>query len=217
MTLKAQIQTIHNERLQRYAAHIYGNEPPGLVPKLATYSSLLEQHRQHGDRLWKIEPLLYPLIRAVEVDLHLATAKLLEKPQRSERSLFSFLEFCLKNQTNISWKSGSPSPDVFRRHLDELEAHRSTVTAIMGRRDKFFAHLDKRYFADPHSIYSDFPLSETAVIALVNCVIRIISEHEAGLNDGRSFHVREFYQISVDNMVRNLEAGRKANFPGQLD
>jgi hypothetical protein len=214
--MRAQIQASYEERLRSYAALIHGNEPPGLVPKLATYSSLLEQQTRYGDRLWKIEPLLYPLVQAVEVDLHLATARLLEKPQRSERSLFSFLDFCLKNRTNISWKSGTPSENVIHSQLDDLEAHRATITRIMGRRDKFFAHLDKRYFADPSAVYSDFPLGETEVIALGNCVIDIISMHERSLNGGVSFHVAEFYQISVDNMVRNLETGRKVNFPGQL-
>jgi hypothetical protein len=217
VTLKAQIQDSYEERLRSYAALIHGKEPPGLVPKLATYSSLLEQHMRHGHRLWQIEPLLYPLIRAVEVDLHLATAKLLEKPHRSERSLFSFLDFCLKNRMNISWKSGAPPVNVIQSQLDDLEAHRATITTIMGRRDKFFAHLDKRYFADPSSIYSDFPLDEMAVIALVNCVINIISRHQVSLNDAVNFHVGEFYQIAVDNMVRNLETERKANFPSQLD
>lgn len=217
VTLKAQIQTGYEERLGNYAALIHGNSPPGLVPKLATYSSLLEQHERHGDKLWKIEPLLHPLTRAVEVDLHLATARLLEKPHRSERSLFSFLDFCLKNRTNISWTSGSPPESTIQRQLDDLEAHRATITAIMGRRDKFFAHLDKQYFADPRRVYEDYPLNETAVIALVNCVIEIISEHQANLSAPISFHVAKFYQIAVDNMVRNLEAGRKTNFPGQLD
>lgn len=87
----------------------------------------------------------------------------------------------------------------------------------MGRRDKFFAHIDKQYFADPARIYTDYSLDETAVIALVNCVIKIISEHQSNLNGTVAFHVAEFYQNSVDNMVRNLETGRKVNFPGQLD
>lgn len=215
--MRAQIQSNYEKRLQNYAVLIHGNAPSGLVAKLATYSSLLKQHARHGDRLWEIEPLLGPLVQSVEVDLHLATAKLLEKPQRSERSLFSFLTFCLMNRTNIPWKSGSPPVDVLQRQLEELEGHRPTITTIMGRRDKFFAHLDKRYFDDPNKVFSDFPLDDTAVIDLINCVVRIVSEHQASLNGTVNFHLAEFYEIAVDNMVRNLETGRKTNFPGQLD
>lgn len=215
--MKAQIQANYEQRLTRYAALIHGNEPPGLAAKLATYSSLLTQQARHGERLWRIEPLLALIIRSVEVDLHLATAKLLENPKRSDRSLFNFLEFCLQNWGNISWKSGPPSGRAIQDQLDELEAHRTTITMIIGRRDKFFAHLDKRYFADPAAIYTDYPLNERAVIDLVNCVISIVGSHQRSLNGSLNFHLGEFYVIAVDNMVRNLEAGRRTNFPGQLD
>lgn len=215
--MKAQIQANYEERLKCYAALIHDNEPPGLVAKLAIYSSLLKQREQRGGGLWQIEPLLFPLMHSVEVDLHLATAKLLENPERGERSLFKFLDFCLTNRTNISWKSGPPPESVIRQQLDMLEKHRPTITMIMGRRDKFFAHLDKRYFANPSAIYADFPLNEADVIALVNCVIDIVLMHQINLNDSFDFHVGEFYKLAVDNMVRNLDVGRRVNFPVQPD
>lgn len=161
--------------------------------------------------------MLAAMIHSVEIDLHLATAKLLEKSNRSDRSLFTFLEFCLTNWQHISWRAGVPEENVIRAQLDDLEAHRPTITMIMARRDKFYAHLDKRYFNDPKAIYADYPLTQMAVIALVNCVIDIIASHQRNLNDTVGFHVGEFYAIAIENMVRNLETGRRANFPGQLD
>lgn len=215
--MKAQIQTNYENRLSRYGALIHGNEPLGLVPKLAMYSSLVRQLARYGDRLWTIEPLLSPLIQSVEVDLHLAVAKLLERPRRSDRSLFAFLDFCLTNRANISWKTGVPSQTKLEEQRDALEAHRPTIDAIMARRDKFIAHLDKRYFADPAAIFSDYPVGEGNVITLVNSVIHIVSEHQWSLQSAANFHVAEVYEIGVDNMVRNLESGRRINFPGQLD
>lgn len=215
--MKAQIQANYEERLSGYVTLIQGTEPPGLVPKLAVYRELLRQHGMHGDRLWKIEPVLHPLIFSAETDLHLATARLLEDPRRAEGSLFAFLDFCIKNQANITWKSGPPSVDVLEKHLNELESRRNTINAIMGRRDKFFAHLDKRYFKEPARIYLDYPLDADDVIALVNAVIGVITEHQWKLKGGAAISVAEFYTIGVDNMVRNLETGRRMNFPGQLD
>jgi hypothetical protein len=211
------IQANYEERLSRYAALIHGNDPPGLVAKMAVYSALREQQAVRGERLWRIEPLLNPLIESVEIDLHLATARLLEDPRRSERSLFKFLDFCVKNCSNIGWKAGPASADLLQEQLVKLESHRHTISMIMGRRDKFFAHLDKKYFRSPSDIYSDFPLLEGESIGLVNCLIEIIMQHESFLSGTVSFHVADFYRISVDNMVRNLETGRRANFPGQLD
>lgn len=86
------------ERLFRYVTLIQGTEPPGLVPKLAVYRELLRQHGIHGDPLWKIEPVLHPLIWEAETDLHLATARLLQQRRRAEGSLFAFLDFCMKNR-----------------------------------------------------------------------------------------------------------------------
>lgn len=211
------IQTNYEERLSRYVTLIQGTEPPGLVPKLAVYRELLRQHDIHGDRLWKIEPILHPLIFATETDLHLATARLLEDPRRAEGSLFAFLDFCMKNRAQIMWKSGPLPVGILEKQLDELESRRHTINAIMGRRDKFFAHLDKRYFKDPSRIYVDYPLESEDVIALVNAVIGVITEHQWKLKESSAISVGEFYTIGVDNMVRNLEAGRRKNFPGKLD
>lgn len=215
--MKAQIQANYEERLSRYVTLIQGTEPPGLVPKLAVYRELFRQHGMYGDRLWKIEPVLHPLIFAAETDLHLATARLLEDPRRAEGSLFAFLDFCMKNHANITWKSGPMPAEVVEKQLNDLESRRKTIDAIMGRRDKFFAHLDKRYFKEPARIYVDYPLEANDVIALVNAVIEVITEHQWKLKESAAISVAEFYKIGVDNMVRNLEAGRRKNFPGQLD
>lgn len=215
--MNTEIQANYETRLSRYAALLHGNEPPALIAKLAVYQQLLRQRYVHGDRLWRIEPILYPLILSAETDLHLAVARLLEKSRRAEGSLFAFLDFCVKNRSSIIWKSGTPPAGEFERQIEALESQRATIDAIMGRRDKFFAHLDKEYLREPARIYVDFPLAEQDVIALANSVIRIVSDHEWKLRDAASFHVGEFYAIGVENMVRNLETGRRANFPGQLD
>jgi len=215
--LKEVVQAQYEQRLSRYAALLHGNEPPGLVAKLAIYSALLEQQATWGEQLWRIEPLLYPLIQSAEIDLHLATARLLERPNRSDRSLFRFLEFCRENRTLITWLDGAPPADLLQAESDQLEAHRPTIDAIMGRRDKFFAHLDKKYFNDASSVYEDFPLPEADVLALVNTIIGVISTHQQLLSGQMNFHVAEFYHIAVDNMIRNLRSGRSVNFPGQLD
>lgn len=204
-------------RERAYVTLIQGVEPPGLVPKLAIYRELLRQHSMLGDRLWEIEPILHPLILSAEIDLHLATARLLEDPRRAAGSLLAFLDFCRKNHANITWKSGPPSVDVLDKQLNELESRRNIINAIMGRRDKFFAHLDKRYFTEPARIYVDYPLEADDVVALVNAVIGVVTEHQWRLKESATFSVAEFYTIGVSNMVRNLEAGRRKNFPGQLD
>lgn len=128
--------------------------------------------------------------------------------------MFAFLAFCMKNRANIAWKYGTPSVEVLEKQLHDLELHRNTIDAIMGRRDKFFAHLDKRYFKEPTKIYIDYPLEADDVIELVNTVIRVFNEHQWMLTESAAISVGEFYTVGVANMVTNLEAGRRKNFPG---
>ena len=51
---------------------------------------------------------------------------------------------------------------------------------------------------------------------VIHCT-RMVTEHQWKLKESAAISVAEFYTIGVDNMVRNLEAGRRKNFPRQLD
>jgi hypothetical protein len=212
-TMSADIQFDYESRLTGYANLVHGNTPPGLAPKLAIHRELLRQQHLWQNDLWRIEPLLLPLFRSSEVDLHLSIARLLEAPGRSDRSLFKFLSFCDANRTKITWKNGGMSSRVVADQIASLEQHRSTIASIMGRRDRFFAHLDKEYFIDPGKIYTDYPLEDEGVVDLANAMIEIVRVHEQGLRGSVSINLAEFYTISVDNMVRNLRTARGVNFP----
>lgn len=206
-------QADYDSRLMGLATLIHGNGPPGLAVKLAIFSELLRQQRAYGDKLWRIEPLLLPLMHSVEADLHISMARLLESPSRSDRSLFKFLGFCEGNLSKIMWKTGELTTFLIEQQRAALETHRPTIDVITGRRDRFFAHLDKEYFSRPAAIYSDYPLDEDQVIALANAMIGIVAEHEGGRQASWTINLAEFYTIGVDNMVRNLRTGRQVNFP----
>lgn len=161
-----------------------------------------------------IRPTGYYLIKFAETDIHLACARLLETRKNSERSIFAFIDFCIVNSASINWKSGKPPGSLLFSQKQKLESYRDTINLILARRDKYFAHLDKHYFSDPTRIFSDYPLRESEVLQLIRCVMEIFREHEEGLHpDKVSFNLAEFFVISVDNMVRNLRAGRQLNFP----
>lgn len=212
-----EIQQDYERRLSGYGGLIHGNEPPGLAAKLAIYSEILRQYERYGDDLWRIDALVFAFYKSLEVDLHLSIARLLESPTRSKRSLFKFLDFCQGNRDRIQWEDGQITDDLLDIQRASLEKHRTVIDNIMGRRDKFFAHLDAPYFADPAKVYLDFPLLETEVVGLANAMIDIVRAHQHGLNGSVNFHLAEFYRIAADNMIRNLLAGRKVNFPGQVD
>jgi hypothetical protein len=139
---------------------------------------------------------------------------LLEDRKTSERSICSFPDFCLANRKSIIWGDKNPSEEVLFAQKQNLEKHRETIDKLLARRDKYFAHLDKKYFFFPQQVFSDYPIIAKDVIALINCIIKIFGEHEHGLHPGKgAFHLSEVFVIGVDNMVRNLQTGRRINFP----
>ena len=129
--------------------------------------------------------------------------------------LVNLFDFAFSRQ--IIWSSGhSPGEKLLNEQEIALAAQEECIKSIVGRRNKFFAHRDNEYFDQPDQVFSDYPLSEDDVVSLANVLISIVSKHESGVSGGSfSFHIAEFIEIAVDNMVRNLEAGRKLNFPDQ--
>ena len=208
------IQKNYEDRLAQYLVLVHAPTAHSLSTKYAIYSAFLKQHETYGDDLWKADPLLYYLVTFAETDIHLACARLLENRKNSERSIFAFIDFCITNRLSINWTTGNPPENLLFSQKQKLENYRDTINRILARRDKYFAHLDKQYFSAPSRIFSDYPLHESDVIALIECIIEIFREHEKGLTPGTfSFNLSEFFVISVDNMVRNLRTGRRLNFP----
>ncbi|MDG1738869.1 MAG: hypothetical protein P8L68_04800 [Paracoccaceae bacterium] len=207
-------QENYERRVKRYAALLHGTDQDGLICKLQMYQSFLEKQRDIGDRLWKIEPLLFYLIKLLEQDVHLTLAKFFDD---NGYGIGKFTRFCITSRRQITWSSGqSPDETLLNDQEEALKAHEECIKSIVGRRNKFFAHRDKEYLDQPDQVFSDYPLTEDDVVSLANTLISIVSKHETGiLGGGFSFHLAEFIEISVDNMVRNLEAGRKLNFPDQ--
>jgi hypothetical protein len=208
------IQEKYERKVKLYAALLHGTNQDGLICKLQMYQSFLEKQRNIGDRLWEIEPLLFPLIKSLEQDVHLTLAKLFDD---KGYGIGKFIRFCIASHRQITWSSGkSPDVSLLNDQKEELKRHDECIKSIIGRRNKFFAHRDKEYLDQPDQIFLDYPLSEDDVVGLANTLIAIVSNHEAGISGGSfSFHVAEFFEIAVDNMVRNLEAGRKIRFSDQ--
>ena len=207
-------QALYEERLDRFLSMVHGND--GLVAKLAIFQGLWKKYTLLGDDLWKIDPLLYHFAKSMETELILGAARLVESSKRSDGNLSRFLEFCIRCSERISWASGSMPKTIAATHKMKLQAHHETINSIMGRRDKVVAHLDNKYLRDPEAIDRDYPLSQEAVISLVNDIISILREHEHGVKPHTTFHLAQMFEQSVDNMIWNLHTGREHNFGVEL-
>ena len=147
----------------------------------------------------------------------LSVSRLLEDPKRSTGSLYRFLDFCSSDASRIKWKSSPLTSDVIFKQKAILAEHRKTIASVMGRRDKSIAHLDKKHFKHPDAIEEDYPLTNESLVLLANATIGILIEHQnaVGAQSWRS-SMAEFFEISVDNMLRNLHVGREKNFGVEL-
>lgn len=197
-------QEAYESRLRRFLVMMHGQE--GLIAKLAIFRELVKQHRQRGDGLWQISAPLYFFARAMQTEVLLELARILESKDRSWGNLEKFLNFAATNGSKIKWETGTFSENVAFRHKSNLAAHAAVISSIQGRRDKVLAHLDRKYFFEPESVDDDYPITDDAIIALANAIIDILSEHERGISNTISFHLAEFYHIAIDNMVRDLES-----------
>jgi AbiU2 len=206
------VQEQYELRLKRYARLINAPNDRGLIAKLQIFRSFLEKKRSLGDKLWRIEPLLMYLLPSLEMDVHLTIAKFFED---DGYGVDAFLRFCLSNHRNIQWAEGNIPTEVLFGQRQALAAHSDAVESIKRRRNKIYAHMDKEYQDAPEQAFVDFPLEEDEVLRLAQCLIDIVAAHQRGLQGAVSFHLAETFDISVDNMVRNLETGRRHNFPGQ--
>ncbi|MEH6674314.1 MAG: hypothetical protein V7666_07875 [Sulfitobacter sp.] len=210
------IQTDYETRVERLLSAFHDID--GLGSQLTIYHLLLKQHQEKGDYLWRIEPLLFIFLKSLEANLHVSLARLLEPKNRSHGNIEKFLSFCSANVKRISWNEGRLTSELIASQEEELAAHSRAIEAVRARRDKRFAHSDRKYFENADQIMEDFPLTEEDIVSLANCVVRIIRVHWSGLNPKKGrLGAHLFNETAVDNMIRNLETGRKTNFPGQLE
>lgn len=209
--MPSQIQQTYVKRLKRYQSIMYGVDEHGVLAKYVMYESLSKRLDDESEALLKYDPLLYHVRRSLELDLHLSISKLIEA--RSHRNLFQFIDFCLSNRRHIYWADGSPPEEKLFAQKQSLESHRAAINNIKARRDKFYAHLDAKYFDDPDAIFIDFPISKKEFTSLFGCIECILQEHQHGLEpDVAVGTTAGWFAILVENMMRRLESGRKATF-----
>jgi hypothetical protein len=204
------IQLEYETCVDRFLSVIHGAD--GLGSLVTVYHLLLEQYRQKGQRLWDIEPLLFIFIKSLETNLYISLGRLLEPKDRSHGNLQKFFSFCKANASKIKWIDGELTITLIDEQEAELERHRETIEHIKSRRDKGFAHFDRTYFEDEDKALKDFSVTEDDMVSLANCIIRLLGVHDKELRPNRtriSLHIAS--DMMVDDMIRNLEAGRKVN------
>lgn len=208
------VQEEYEDYVRGLAKRLQSTDEFGLAYKLSIFSYFLRRQQEFGENAWSGEPLLYYFLKSVEVDLHLAIARLLDEHKQTHGSIRKFLNFTIEHRAQIKWAGEGFAESELFAQKQKINAHEETIKSILGRRNKYFAHPDRKYFHDPAQLYTDFPIDEDDLVALASELIMITVSHDAALTGGRaSGNLWQFVEVAADNMIRNLETGRAINFP----
>lgn len=209
-----QTQENYEARVRRYFDLLHDADQYSLITKYHLFSSLLSEYQERGGALWKIEPLLHMIIQSVEADMHIGFVNLFDD---DGHGLHKFLRFCKTNLTSIVWKESELTVEVLIDQEERLDQHEQTIEMLRKRRNKYFAHADKKYVRDKNKMYSDFPLTNEDFESLIETVSTITREHWMGISPKTiPFSTAGVVKAFTSIMVQNLETGRKANYPHQI-
>ncbi len=109
---------------------------------------------------------------------------------KEDRSLIDWLRKACVHARSICPTCHNPSekneresiePNEYREIIDknisELDSYNDLINLIKAWRDKSIAHLDKAYFDTPSAIYERYPINNSEIDQLIECVARILHEH----------------------------------------
>ena len=169
-----------------------------------------EDALNHGSYFFQLAT--YSMTRIYLVEL----AALLS--DKEDRSLIDWLEkACLHARSlcptryNPSEKNERESikPNEYReiidRNISDLYSFSDLINRIKAWRDKSIVHFDKAFFDTPSAIYARYPIKNSEIDKLIECVAKILHEHYSYI-----FHADLRMEISsvatVDSILKYVQA-----------
>lgn len=127
-------------------------------------------------------------------------ANLLVKSRDDKRSLISFYNrmelFCGQNP-NLIEGSAKIVKDIIADRA-EIVTFESTIESILGRRNTFYAHMDKEYFDNPKQLMKDYPLTTSELRTITDFYASRVKKYY-----GYLFHADVRMKL-VANTIHNL-------------
>lgn len=98
--------------------------------------------------------------------------------------------------------------EIISKNINDLDSYSELIKKIKSWRDKFIAHLDNTFFDNPSAIYEKYPITNSEIGELIECVAGILHEHYLYL-----FHADSRMEIrsetNVDSLLRYVQAFQK--------
>lgn len=178
-----------------------------VVPKTAIFDYFTEHIDKYGDDLIKVEPLIWYIQSAFYYDITFSIFRLFDKG--ADRNIYHFTEQAKAQLSSIAWKTPLTAADI-ANHESKLSNVAPIVENLRKRRNKFFAHYDKKFFFDPDKINVDFPFSNEDAKALVRVLQSIIGDHKRAFDGSISISVDGFVYAAAENMYEKLRVAARS-------
>lgn len=137
--------------------------------------------------------------------------------QREDKCIPQLIKLCRQNSVLFSadeyyiiWNDNEIVHDlnsllvIAEQSIQKLD---SQIKSLMARRDRYYAHNDKRYFATTSRLADDYPINQQDVNSLLELSSGICNSLLGALN-GNHIHPRH---INNDDLVSLLMCARKSN------
>lgn len=167
------------------------------------YLRLAEQQQEDVDVMNTAHLFFRRVFEAIESEIIVSLSKLYEIG-RSDRNLMKLVNYVQSNRTSVDWGYEEISHEQTDEHKQLIKGQQEVVESVISRRDKFYAHHDKKYFLNADELTEDFPLDVDGVEGLLEVAERIVGDYHLALTGGDM------------DMTGNIDVGRVFRALGQF-
>ena len=111
------------------------------------------------------------------------------------------------------------NPNEYRVLIDQnisaLYSFNDLINRIKAWRDKSITHLDKAFFADPSAIYDRYPIINSEIDKLIECISQILHEHYSYLFHADS-RMETLSVTNVDSILSYVQAFQRVRKDKEL-
>ncbi len=112
-------------------------------------------------------------------------AKLVDK-HRDAVNINEYIEFVQSCPSMFKKTQSSTISKAVQKDLQIIEAFSTQITNIRARRDKYYAHLDRKHISKPKEILQLFPIKPIEIYQLYEEIGKIINRYSGFYDDSSS-------------------------------
>ena len=173
-----------------------------VVPKTAIFDYFTSHIYKEDEAPEEVEPLIWYLQSALLTDLTFTIYRLYDRG--ADRNIYHFVEFADQNKSKIEWLKPLERSD-YEKQRELLSSIENITDTLKKRRNKYFAHYDKKYFYDPDQIEAELPFSNNNAKHLVRVAQGILNQHSHALDGTGKISIDGFAYVAADNLYQKLK------------